>query len=52
MECFSGRTENTGGKYKINPKIQYYIQFIGLAFIALLFIIGLQGDIKYFLNKN
>ena len=36
----------------INPKIQYYIQFIGLAFIALLFIIGLQGDIKYFLNKN
>lgn len=37
---------------KINPKIQYYIQFIGLAFIALLFIIGLQGDIKYFLNKN
>ena len=37
---------------KINPKIQYCIQFIGLAFIALLFIIGLQGDIKYFLNKN
>ena len=37
---------------KINPKIQYYIQFIVLAFIALLFIIGLQGDIKYFLNKN
>lgn len=37
---------------KINPKIQYYIQFIGLAFIALLFIIGSQGDIKYFLNKN
>lgn len=37
---------------KINPKTQYYIQFIGLAFIALLFIIGLQGDIKYFLNKN
>ena len=37
---------------KINPKIQYYIQFIGLAFIALLVIIALQGDIKYFLNKN
>ncbi len=37
---------------KINPKIQYYIQFIGLAFIAVLFIIGLQGDIKYFLHKN
>lgn len=36
---------------KINPKFQYYIQFIGLAFIALIFIIGLQGDIKYFLKK-
>ncbi|MCR5187706.1 MAG: site-2 protease family protein [Treponema sp.] len=37
---------------KINPKFQYYIQFIGLAFIALIFIIGLQGDIKYFLQKK
>lgn len=37
---------------KINPKIQYYIQFIGLAFIAVLFIIGLKGDIKFLFSKN
>lgn len=37
---------------KVHPKIQYYIQFIGLAFIALLFIIGLKGDIKFLLHKN
>lgn len=36
---------------KINPKILYYIQFIGLAFIGVLFIIGLFGDIKYFFNN-
>lgn len=36
---------------KINPKIQYYIQFIGLAFIVFIFIIGLKGDIKFFLKK-
>lgn len=37
---------------KINPKIQYYIQFIGLAFIAVLFIIGLKGDISFLIHKN
>ena len=37
---------------KINPKLQYYFQFVGIAFIAFLFIIGLKGDIKFFLNKN
>lgn len=37
---------------KINPKFQYYLQFVGLAFIAVLFIIGLKGDIKFFFNKN
>lgn len=36
---------------KINPKIQYYTQFIGLAFIAILFVIGLSGDIHYFIGK-
>lgn len=36
---------------RVSPRIQYYIQFIGLAFIALLFIIGLKGDILYFLKK-
>lgn len=37
---------------KINPKIQWYFQFAGIAFIAILFIIGLKGDIKFFLNKK
>ena len=36
---------------KINPRIQYYIQFIGIAFIAFLFFIGLFGDIKYFFKR-
>ena len=37
---------------RINPRIQYYVQFIGLAFIALIFIIGLKGDIFYFINRG
>jgi len=37
---------------RINPRIQYYIQFIGLAFIALLFMIGFKGDILYFVNRG
>lgn len=37
---------------KIPPKVQYYIQFIGVAFIILIFIIGLNGDIKFFLSKG
>lgn len=36
---------------KIQPKIQYYIQFIGLAFIIFLFIIGCVGDFSYFIHK-
>ena len=36
---------------RVNPRIQYYVQFIGLAFIALLFIIGVKGDILYFIKK-
>lgn len=35
---------------KVPPKVQYYVQFIGFAFIALLFIIGLIGDINYFIS--
>ena len=35
---------------KMSPKILYYIQFIGLIFIATLFVIGLNGDIHYFVN--
>lgn len=37
---------------RINPRIQYYVQFIGLAFIALIFIIGVKGDILFFLNRG
>lgn len=37
---------------KINPKIQYYVQYIGLAFIAFLFIIGFKGDIKFIINRG
>lgn len=35
---------------KISPKVLYYIQFIGIAFIAVMFVIGLSGDIHYFSN--
>ena len=37
---------------RVNPRIQYYIQFIGLAFIAFIFIIGIKGDIFYFINRG
>lgn len=37
---------------KISPKVLYYIQFIGIAFIVLMFAIGFAGDIKYFMNKH
>lgn len=36
---------------KLNPKFLYYVQFIGLAFILFMFVLGLMGDIKYFLKK-
>lgn len=36
---------------KIKPKILYYIQFIGLAFIVVIFCIGMFTDISYFINK-
>ena len=37
---------------KINPRIQYYVQFIGLAFIIFIFIIGVKGDILFFINRG
>ena len=40
----------TISRKKVPPKIQYYIQFIGFAFIGILFIIGLIGDITYFVS--
>lgn len=36
---------------KISPKVLYYIQIFGLIIIGILFIIGLVGDIKYFVGK-
>lgn len=33
---------------QVPPKIQYYVQYIGIAFIACMFILGLTGDIRYF----
>lgn len=38
-------------KKQIPPRIQYKIQIAGFAIIMLLFIIGLGGDIKYFIGK-
>ena len=32
----------------MSPKLLYYIQFAGIAFIALLFSAGLFSDITYF----
>lgn len=36
---------------KIHPKVLYYVQFIGLAFIVLLFCIAMFSDFKYFFKK-
>ncbi|MBO7121834.1 MAG: RIP metalloprotease RseP [Treponema sp.] len=38
-------------KKQIPPRIQYKIQVAGFAIIIMLFIIGLGGDIKYFIGK-
>ncbi|MBO7582201.1 MAG: site-2 protease family protein [Treponema sp.] len=40
----------TISRRKVPPKIQYRISFIGFAFIGILFIIGLIGDINYFIS--
>ncbi|MDD7450814.1 MAG: site-2 protease family protein [Treponema sp.] len=37
-------------KKQISPKIQYYVQFIGLAFIGFLIVVGFFGDIQYFIS--
>ena len=42
----------TLSRRKVPPKVQYYIQFIGFAFIGILFIIGLIGDVNYFITKG
>ncbi len=35
----------------VHPKVLYYIQFIGFAFIAIVFIFALWGDIRFFLFR-
>lgn len=37
---------------KVNPKVQYYIQFVGLAFIIAIFFLGTFSDIKYFISNK
>lgn len=44
LECITNK--------KIRPKVQYYIQYVGLFFLVTLFIIGLVSDISYFTNRG
>lgn len=37
-------------KKQISPRIQYYVQFIGIAFILVLFVLAMFGDITYIIN--
>lgn len=37
-------------KKQISPRIQYYIQFVGIAFILVLFTFAMFGDISYIIN--
>ncbi|MBP5156618.1 MAG: site-2 protease family protein [Treponema sp.] len=36
---------------KMNPKLLYYIQYVGIAFIVLLMVLALAGDVRYFIGK-
>ena len=36
---------------RMPPKVLYYIQFIGIAFIGLLMILAITGDVRYFFFK-
>ena len=35
---------------QISPRIQYYVQFVGVAFILVLFVFAMFGDISYIIN--
>ncbi len=37
-------------KKQISPRIQYYVQFVGIAFILVLFVFAMFGDISYIIN--
>ncbi|MBO5400320.1 MAG: RIP metalloprotease RseP [Spirochaetaceae bacterium] len=41
----------TISRRKSHPKVLYYVQFIGLAFIAVLFCIALFSDFRYLFNR-
>ena len=41
----------TISRRKIHPKVLYYVQFIGLTFIAVLFCIALFSDFRYLFNR-
>ena len=32
----------------VHPKVQYYVQYVGLAFIAVIFVLGMTSDIYHF----
>lgn len=36
---------------KMHPKLLYYIQYVGIAFIALLMVLALAGDVRYFIGR-
>lgn len=36
---------------KMHPKLLYYIQYVGIAFIVLLMVLAIAGDIRYFIGK-
>ncbi|MCR5698248.1 MAG: RIP metalloprotease RseP [Treponemataceae bacterium] len=38
-------------KKQISPKIQYYVQFVGIAILLVLFAVALFGDISYLIDK-
>ena len=38
-------------KKGISPKIQYYIQFVGIAILLILFAVALFGDVSFLIDK-
>jgi len=48
MILFAGIETITGRQ--VPPRIQYYVQYIGIAFIVFLLVLGISGDIRYFMK--
>ena len=36
---------------RMHPKLLYYIQYVGIAFIAVLMILAIVGDVRYFIGR-